>query len=56
LVLQRVARAKSLLRRSDGSLADIAVACGFANQSHFTRVFSREVGLSPTQWRRQGNA
>jgi AraC family transcriptional regulator len=56
LVLQRVERAKSLLRRSDGSLADIAVACGFANQSHFTRVFSREVGLSPTQWRRQGNA
>jgi AraC family transcriptional regulator len=56
LVLQRIERAKSLLRRVDGSVADIALACGFANQSHFTRVFSREVGLSPTQWRRQENA
>jgi AraC family transcriptional regulator len=56
LVLQRIERAKSLLRSSDGSLVDIALACGFANQSDFTRVFSREVGLSPTQWRRRGNA
>jgi AraC family transcriptional regulator len=56
LVLQRIERAKSLLRRPDGGLANIALACGFANQNHFTNVFSREVGLSPTQWRRHRNA
>ena len=49
----RVELAKDLLRRRDYSLADIAVACGFANQSHFTRVFSRSVGMTPGAWRRE---
>jgi AraC family transcriptional regulator len=53
LLLQRVLRAKSLLRDADRSLADIAVACGFADQSHFTRIFTAIVGLSPGAWRRQ---
>ena len=33
-------------------LADIALICGFHDQSYFTRVFSRTVGTSPGQWRR----
>ena len=33
-------------------LAEIALACGFADQSHFTRVFSRIVGVGPAAWRR----
>jgi AraC family transcriptional regulator len=53
LTLQRIERAKSMLQNSEDSLVEIALACGFANQSHFTRVFSREVGLSPGQWRRR---
>jgi AraC family transcriptional regulator len=52
LTLQRIERAKELLRNSSDSLVEIGLACGFANQSHFTRVFSREVGLSPGKWRR----
>jgi AraC family transcriptional regulator len=56
LTLQRIERAKSLLRNSEDSLVEIALACGFSNQSHFTRLFSREVGLSPGQWRRRENA
>jgi AraC family transcriptional regulator len=56
LTLQRVERAKSLLQGSGESLADIALTCGFSNQSHLTRVFSREVGLSPGKWRRHRNA
>jgi AraC family transcriptional regulator len=51
LTLQRIDRAKSMLASSDGSLVEISLACGFSNQSHMTRVFSREVGLSPGQWR-----
>jgi AraC family transcriptional regulator len=35
------------------SLAEIAIAAGFANQSHFTRVFSTLVGVSPGVWRRE---
>ncbi len=53
LLLQRVLRAKSLLRDVDRSLSDIAAACGFADQSHFTRVFTSIVGASPGAWRKQ---
>lgn len=35
-----------------GQLAEIALDCGFADQSHFTRVFTREEGTSPGSWRR----
>jgi AraC family transcriptional regulator len=53
LLLQRVLRAKSLLRDANRSLCDIAAACGFADQSHFTRVFTSIVGASPGAWRKQ---
>jgi len=53
LLLQRVLRAKSLLRDADFSLTDVAAACGFADQSHFTRVFTGIVGASPGVWRKQ---
>lgn len=53
LVQQRVLRAKAMLRETDFRLADIALACGFADQSHFTRVFVASVGISPGAWRRQ---
>jgi AraC-like DNA-binding protein len=52
LVRQRIARAKTLMRGPGPSLAEIALACGFADQSHFTRVFAREAGVSPGRWRR----
>jgi len=29
------------------------LACGFADQSHFTRVFSEIVGEAPGMWRRR---
>ena len=53
MLLQRVLRAKAMLRDARSSLSDIACACGFADQSHFTRVFSSTVGASPGAWRRQ---
>jgi AraC family transcriptional regulator len=52
LLDQRVDMARQLLRESALPLADIAVQCGFADQSHFTRVFSGRTGLSPGRWRR----
>jgi AraC family transcriptional regulator len=51
LVRKRVARARTLLLTSALSLADIAVLCGFVDQSHFTRVFARFEGDSPGRWR-----
>lgn len=49
---QRVEQARGMLISSEMSLADIALACGFADQSHFTRVFSKVTGLPPGGWRR----
>jgi AraC-like DNA-binding protein len=52
LTKMRVERAKELLKDPRSELADIALLCGFADQSHFTRVFSRSEGYSPGRWRR----
>ncbi len=48
---RRIERARDLLA-TDLSLAEIALDCGFADQSHFTRVFSRIAGNTPGSWRR----
>ncbi|UHC14650.1 AraC family transcriptional regulator [Methylobacterium currus] len=48
---RRIARAKGLLEEGRTSLAGIALACGFASQSHFTRRFAQATGLTPAAWR-----
>ena len=52
LVHQRLEKARGLLAISSMAVADIAVDCGFADQSHLTRTFRRAVGMSPGAWRR----
>jgi len=52
LVAQRLARARALLAKPTLTLADIAATCGFADQSHFSRVFTQHMGLPPGRWRR----
>ena len=52
LLKTRVESAKAMLRNRDLSLSVIAHNCGFADRSHFTRVFTRIAGLSPGAWRR----
>lgn len=47
----RVAEAKRLMRDGVG-LAEVADACGFCHQSHFTRAFRAATGLTPGAWRR----
>jgi AraC-like DNA-binding protein len=48
----RVERARALLARG-ADISESALALGFADQSHLTRVFTRIVGLSPGAYRRQ---
>jgi AraC family transcriptional regulator len=47
----RLQCASMLLRDSRMSLAEIAETCGFSDQSHLTRVFTREMGAPPGAWR-----
>jgi AraC family transcriptional regulator len=50
---RRAEHAARLLVRSGRPLAHVAVACGFSDQAHLTRVFRREFGTSPARFRRQ---
>ena len=49
---RRVERAKLMMRSTSERLSDIALICGFADQSHLNRHFRRIVGMSPGLWRR----
>jgi AraC family transcriptional regulator len=47
----RVRSAQRLLTDNPNeSLNEVAVLCGFADQSHFSRAFLKVVGLTPTAW------
>jgi AraC family transcriptional regulator len=52
LTEQRVVLSKEKLRDGGLSLSDVAIECGFSDQSHLTRVFRQTVGVSPGAWRR----
>lgn len=51
LIQQRVEHATSIMRSTQLSLAEIAQAVGFSDQSHFTRMFGKCMGTSPGAWR-----
>ena len=54
IIRRRVELACTLMRTAQEPLAQIAVACGFCDQSHFCRVFRQMTGISPSAWRRSG--
>lgn len=49
----RVAWAQEQLRQPGRAAAEVALAAGFADQSHFIRAFRRVVGRPPGAWKRQ---
>jgi AraC family transcriptional regulator len=49
---RRIERASELLSKSDLSLAEIASACGFSDQSHFCALFKKHSGLTPANFRK----
>lgn len=51
LTLRRVERAKLLIARGEMSLSSIATHVGFRTHAHFTSVFSRLVGMTPSRYR-----
>ncbi|NMG05986.1 AraC family transcriptional regulator [Brasilonema sp. UFV-L1] len=53
VIQRRVELAKRLLKQSDLGIANVALLCGFAHQSHLSRHFRRLVGMSPKAFRSQ---
>lgn len=47
----RIRKAQRLLEKSS-TIAEVALATGFCDQSHFIRHFKKIVGLTPTDYRR----
>lgn len=52
----RVQRACEMLGSSEAPLSEIAAACGFCDQSYFTRVFKEVRGVTPKQYREQAGS
>jgi AraC family transcriptional regulator len=50
----RVTFACGQLANTDRALAEVAVEAGFADQSHFIRVFRRQIGMTPSEYRHHG--
>ncbi|MDX2112029.1 MAG: helix-turn-helix domain-containing protein [Verrucomicrobiota bacterium] len=53
LTLMRINRARERLLHSEEEISSIALSCGFADQSYFTRVFHKVTGQTPGDFRRQ---
>ncbi|HWB24289.1 MAG TPA: AraC family transcriptional regulator [Chitinophagaceae bacterium] len=48
-----ISEAKNLLKGADETIAEVAYALGFENLPYFSRLFKREVGVSPNQYKKQ---
>lgn len=52
VVRLRLERAMMLMAHTETSLTEVALAAGFADQSHFSRSFRRLTGITPAEWRK----
>jgi signal transduction histidine kinase/DNA-binding LacI/PurR family transcriptional regulator/AraC-like DNA-binding protein/ActR/RegA family two-component response regulator len=48
----RINQARVLLEASESNITEVALAVGFSDASYFGRMFQREVGISPSGYRR----
>jgi len=50
----RICHAQYLLQHSELMIGEIAMRCGFEDSNYFSVVFTRETGMTPSQWRQRG--
>lgn len=52
VVAARIARAKELLRDPGLSIAEVAAQVGYKNHKHFTKLFKKVTGITPSEYRK----
>lgn len=52
VLARRLCRARELLAATGLPIKEIAMACGFSDQAHLTRLFVRDTGTTPAAYRR----
>ena len=53
LNISRCEKAKHLLSATDTAISEIGIQCGFSDPSYFTRTFTKQYGISPSEYRRK---
>lgn len=51
VIQKRMEKAKQLLKQRKLSIVEVAAECGFSNQSHFAKVFQKNIGATPRAYR-----
>lgn len=52
MTIFRIERAKELLRDTDAGVADIAEQVGYKDTKYFSKLFAKQIGINPTQYRK----
>ena len=53
ILRERIEMAKRMLRFRKSSITDVCYQCGFSSVNYFSRIFRKQVGMSPSQWQEQ---
>lgn len=53
VIKSRIEAATELLLYTDMSLTEIGYKCGYESSVHFSRQFSKLMGISPSEWRKK---
>lgn len=51
LIRLRLSKAAEQMKSGKAPIGEIAAACGYPNQLHFSRAFKKRYGVSPREWR-----
>lgn len=49
----KIKKAREMLQTRNYTVTEICFLCGFTNHSHFTKVFKRKMGISPSDYRKE---
>jgi AraC-like DNA-binding protein len=53
---KRLEQAQSLLKNNERSIAEIAELCGISDYNYFSRIFKKQFGITPRDYRLKWNA